>query len=281
MASSLPRKHTWFISLITTLKSLLQRERGCSLIPCAVCVGVGGPGVCHNVPVSEIIAVREEEGENRGDGSWKKIKEREGKDCGQAFTGKDCKNICSVSAAQFKIVRASGFNRRADSPLQPSFPKTMIIFQPNAVSTHHFDLPSSVVCGEVSAPPLAVRGGHLRLSRRGSASAVGQQHQRAAYSYQYDQHTCTCRARDRCKITEFFLFPSASRPKRLLVYINPYGGKRKGKHIYELKVAPLFAQAGIRTHVIGSCCLNHFLCVCVCCHMVAALINSFMSSLLS
>lgn len=55
------------------------------------------------------------------------------------------------------------------------------------------------------------------------------------------------------------MFPSASRPKHLLVYINPYGGKRKGKHIYELKVAPLFAQAGIRTHVIGSFCLNHFL----------------------
>lgn len=59
------------------------------------------------------------------------------------------------------------------------------------------------------------------------------------------------------------MFPSASRPKHLLVYINPYGGKRKGKHIYELKVAPLFAQAGIRTHVIGPCCLSHFLCACV------------------
>lgn len=47
------------------------------------------------------------------------------------------------------------------------------------------------------------------------------------------------------------MLPSASRPKHLLVYINPYSGKRKGKHIYELKVAPLFAQAGIRTHVIG------------------------------
>lgn len=49
-------------------------------------------GVCHSVPVSEIISVREEEEENssrqRDDGSWKKIKEREGKDCGQAFTGK-------------------------------------------------------------------------------------------------------------------------------------------------------------------------------------------------
>lgn len=77
------------------------------------------------------------------------------------------------------------------------------------------------------------------------------------------QHTCTWPACERRRITESFLFPSASRPKHLLVYINPYGGKRKGEHIYELKVAPLFAQAGIRTHVIGSCCLNHFLCACV------------------
>lgn len=56
-------------------------------------VCVCGSGVCHNVPVSEIIAVREEEEENRDDGSWKKIKEREGKDCRQAFTGKDFRNI--------------------------------------------------------------------------------------------------------------------------------------------------------------------------------------------
>lgn len=49
-------------------------------------------GVCHSVPVSEIISVREEEEENgsrqRDDGSWKKIKEGDGKDCRQAFTGK-------------------------------------------------------------------------------------------------------------------------------------------------------------------------------------------------
>lgn len=47
-------------------------------------------GVCHSVSVSEIISVREEEengSRTRDDGSWKKIKEREGKDCGQSFTG--------------------------------------------------------------------------------------------------------------------------------------------------------------------------------------------------
>lgn len=63
----------------------------------------------------------------------------------------------------------------------------MIIFQQNTViSSDLVSLPSSAVCGEVSAPPLAVRWGHLRLPRRGPVSAVDQQHQRAAYSYQYD-----------------------------------------------------------------------------------------------
>lgn len=56
-----------------------------------------------------------------------------------------------------------------------------------------------------------------------------------------------------------FFFFSASRPKHLLVYINPYGGKRQGKHIYEQKVAPLFALAGISTDVIGTYHLTHFL----------------------
>lgn len=53
--------------------------------------------------------------------------------------------------------------------------------------------------------------------------------------------------------------PPASRPRRLLVYINPYGGKRQGKRVYEHKVAPLFAQAGIHTHVIGRFWPVHFL----------------------
>nr|XP_033815013.1 ceramide kinase isoform X2 [Geotrypetes seraphini] len=41
-----------------------------------------------------------------------------------------------------------------------------------------------------------------------------------------------------------------SRPKHLLVYINPYGGKQQGKQIYEQKVAPLFSLASITTDVI-------------------------------
>ncbi|CAB1323499.1 unnamed protein product, partial [Coregonus sp. 'balchen'] len=44
-----------------------------------------------------------------------------------------------------------------------------------------------------------------------------------------------------------------SRPKHLLVYINPYGGKQQGKCIYEQKVAPLFTCASISTDVIVVC----------------------------
>lgn len=55
------------------------------------------------------------------------------------------------------------------------------------------------------------------------------------------------------------VFSPGSRPQHLLVYINPYGGKQQGKRIYEQKVAPLFAQAGISTHVIGMFWTLHFL----------------------
>ncbi|XP_012511044.1 PREDICTED: ceramide kinase isoform X3 [Propithecus coquereli] len=41
-----------------------------------------------------------------------------------------------------------------------------------------------------------------------------------------------------------------SRPKHLLVFINPFGGKGKGKRIYEQKVAPLFTLASITTDII-------------------------------
>ncbi|XP_035528790.1 ceramide kinase [Morone saxatilis] len=49
----------------------------------------------------------------------------------------------------------------------------------------------------------------------------------------------------------------ANRPKSLLVYINPYGGKRRGKRIYEQKVAPLFRRACISADVIVTERANH------------------------
>lgn len=42
------------------------------------------------------------------------------------------------------------------------------------------------------------------------------------------------------------------RPLRLLVFINPFGGKKKGRKIYHSLVAPLFELAGISSHVIGT-----------------------------
>lgn len=49
----------------------------------------------------------------------------------------------------------------------------------------------------------------------------------------------------------------SSRPKSLLVYINPYGGKQCGQRIYERIVAPLFARASIFTDVMVTEGANH------------------------
>ncbi|XP_055963071.1 ceramide kinase [Sorex fumeus] len=47
------------------------------------------------------------------------------------------------------------------------------------------------------------------------------------------------------------------RPKHLLVFINPFGGKGRGKKVYERKVAPLFLLASISTDVIVTDQPNH------------------------
>nr|XP_056702460.1 ceramide kinase [Euleptes europaea] len=49
---------------------------------------------------------------------------------------------------------------------------------------------------------------------------------------------------------EELLHSQTSRPKHLLVYINPFSGKQQGKKIYKQKVAPLFSLASISTEVI-------------------------------
>ncbi|XP_028811392.1 ceramide kinase isoform X3 [Denticeps clupeoides] len=48
-----------------------------------------------------------------------------------------------------------------------------------------------------------------------------------------------------------------NRPKRLLVYVNPFGGKQRGRQIYEQKVAPVFSRAAISADVIVTERANH------------------------
>uniref|UniRef100_A0A3Q1GMS1 Ceramide kinase n=1 Tax=Acanthochromis polyacanthus TaxID=80966 RepID=A0A3Q1GMS1_9TELE len=59
------------------------------------------------------------------------------------------------------------------------------------------------------------------------------------------------------RVTNEQLSLLTDRPKSLLVYINPFGGKRRGKRIYEQKVAPVFHRAGISTDVIVTERANH------------------------
>jgi len=48
-----------------------------------------------------------------------------------------------------------------------------------------------------------------------------------------------------------------NRPKRPLLFVNPYGGKKKGLKIYEKHVKPLFVMAGIEANVIITQRQNH------------------------
>ena len=42
-----------------------------------------------------------------------------------------------------------------------------------------------------------------------------------------------------------------NRPRSLLIFVNPFGGKRKAPKIYEEQIAPLFELVGISTLVIS------------------------------
>ncbi|XP_029378613.1 ceramide kinase-like [Echeneis naucrates] len=138
------------------------------------------PSVYHSVSLSEIVSVREEEEENiggqRDDGSWKKIREREGKYCRQAFT------VLYVERCRQHRWRCAEVT---------------------------FTCPEETLCQRW-------------------VSSIREQ-----------------------------LAAATFRPKHLLVYINPYGGKRQGRRIYEQKVAPLFAEAGVATDVIVTEHANH------------------------
>ncbi|XP_070405148.1 ceramide kinase isoform X2 [Nothobranchius furzeri] len=81
------------------------------------------------------------------------------------------------------------------------------------------------------------------------------------HQWQCSDVTFLCDSRGLCEqwiqVTNEQLSLLTNRPKSLLVYINPCGGKQRGKRIYEQKVAPVFRQAGIFTDVIVTERANH------------------------
>ncbi|XP_058873442.1 ceramide kinase-like [Acipenser ruthenus] len=50
---------------------------------------------------------------------------------------------------------------------------------------------------------------------------------------------------------------SEDRPKNLLVFINPFGGRQQGREVYRTQIAPLFELAGVRAHVLETERANH------------------------
>ncbi|XP_026567407.1 ceramide kinase-like isoform X2 [Pseudonaja textilis] len=51
-------------------------------------------------------------------------------------------------------------------------------------------------------------------------------------------------------------YHGVTRPKSLLVFINPVGGRKRAMEIYQSQVAPLFALAGIHAQVVETCHAN-------------------------
>ncbi|XP_055009991.1 ceramide kinase-like isoform X2 [Boleophthalmus pectinirostris] len=114
--------------------------------------------------------------------------------------------------------------------------------------------------------------GHLQASRRKSSAKQPNQLFTNAFTVSYvrraskHQWCCTdveflCPDQSTCeqwiRAISDQLTLLTNRPKRLLVYINPIGGKKQGKWIYDQKVAPLFHKACISTDVIVTERANH------------------------
>ncbi|XP_072311148.1 ceramide kinase [Eucyclogobius newberryi] len=107
--------------------------------------------------------------------------------------------------------------------------------------------------------------GHLQASRRKSSTKQANQLFTNAFTVSYVQRAskhqwrCSdvvflCPDQSACeqwiRAISNLLTLFTNRPKHLLVYINPFGGKKQGKLIYDQKVAPLFHKACILTDVI-------------------------------
>ncbi|XP_064632079.1 ceramide kinase-like isoform X2 [Lineus longissimus] len=59
------------------------------------------------------------------------------------------------------------------------------------------------------------------------------------------------------KIQDCLFAPEYNRPRKLLVFVNPHGGLRKGQKIYAEKVAPLLELAAVSTEVVVTKRANH------------------------
>lgn len=49
----------------------------------------------------------------------------------------------------------------------------------------------------------------------------------------------------------FYIFEVTKRPRKLAVFVNPIGGKGKGKQVCDQTVVPVLQLAGIQTDVVG------------------------------
>lgn len=53
-----------------------------------------------------------------------------------------------------------------------------------------------------------------------------------------------------CSAINCFVKEIEKRPKYVLVFINPYGGRRRATHVYDHIVAPVFQRAGMKASVM-------------------------------
>ena len=61
----------------------------------------------------------------------------------------------------------------------------------------------------------------------------------------------------RDRLEQAVLKCSVDRPKKLLIFVNPFGGRGKAKNIFDSKVAPLLRLCGVRHDVVITEGANH------------------------
>ena len=74
-------------------------------------------------------------------------------------------------------------------------------------------------------------------------------------SFHHPDHQVVAVWRDR--LEQAVLKCSVDRPKKLLIFVNPFGGRGKAKNIFDSKVAPLLRLCGVRFDVIITERANH------------------------